>query len=63
MCDIFKFSKFQPIAKALGLDTSSHNNLWRDRVAVEVNTAVLHSFKIAGVSIVDQVIYDIKLII
>ena len=29
-------------------------NLWKDRVAVEVNVAVLHSFKLKGVSIVDQ---------
>jgi hypothetical protein len=34
---------FQVIATALGLDQSSNANLWRDRVAVEINTAVLVS--------------------
>ncbi len=38
----------------MGLDQKSNYNLWKDRVAVEVNTAILHSFRIAGVSIVDQ---------
>ena len=37
------------------MDTSSLSSLWKDRVVVEVNTAVMHSFKLAGVSIVDQV--------
>ncbi|MGW5051190.1 nitric oxide synthase oxygenase [Actinokineospora sp. NPDC004072] len=39
------------IAERLGLDTSSERTLWRDRVAVELNRAVLHSFDAAGVAI------------
>lgn len=39
------------VAERLGLDTSSERTLWRDRVAVELNRAVLHSFDAAGVSV------------
>jgi nitric-oxide synthase len=39
------------IADRLGLDTASERTLWRDRAAVELNRAVLHSFDAAGVTI------------
>jgi nitric-oxide synthase len=42
------------VAARLGLDTSSERTLWRDRVVVEVNRAVLHSFDTAGVPITDH---------
>jgi nitric-oxide synthase len=42
------------VAKLMGLDTTSETTLWRDRALVELNIAVLHSFKKAGVSIVDH---------
>ena len=36
------------------LDTSNNMTLWKDRVALELNTAILSSFSKAGVAIVDQ---------
>ncbi|MGQ0839553.1 nitric oxide synthase oxygenase [Actinokineospora sp.] len=39
------------IADRLGLDTATDRTLWRDRVAVELNRAVLHSFDAAGVAV------------
>ncbi|MGX7823814.1 nitric oxide synthase oxygenase [Actinokineospora sp. 24-640] len=39
------------IAERLGLDTTSERTLWRERVAVELNRAVLHSFDTAGVAV------------
>ncbi|HJP75346.1 MAG TPA: nitric oxide synthase oxygenase [Pseudonocardiaceae bacterium] len=42
------------VAHRLGLDTSSERTLWRDRVTVELNRAVLHSFDAAGVTITDH---------
>ncbi|GAA3022986.1 nitric oxide synthase oxygenase [Actinokineospora globicatena] len=39
------------VAERLGLDTSRERTLWRDRAALELNRAVLHSFDQAGVSI------------
>ena len=41
---------------ALGYDTSNNATLWKDRVALEMNAAVLHSFKLANATIVDQVV-------
>ena len=38
----------------MGLDTSKNISLWKDKVSVEMNYAILHSFQKAGVSIVDQ---------
>jgi nitric-oxide synthase, bacterial len=42
------------IAERLGLDMSSDRTLWKDRALVELNRAVLHSFREAGVLIVDH---------
>lgn len=39
------------VAERLGLDTSSDRTLWRERVGLEFNRAVLHSFDRAGVSV------------
>jgi nitric-oxide synthase len=39
------------VADRLGLDTTSERTLWRERAAVELNRAVLHSFDLAGVTI------------
>ena len=38
----------------MGLDMSSNTTLWKDEVALELNKAVLHSYKMAGISIVDH---------
>lgn len=42
------------IGKYLGFDTRSKLSLWKDRALIELNAAVLHSFAIHGVSIVDH---------
>lgn len=42
------------VGRRLGLDTSNERTLWRDRVTVECNRAVLHSFDTAGVTITDH---------
>ncbi|CAI6046415.1 nitric oxide synthase oxygenase [Cohnella sp. JJ-181] len=42
------------IAANLGLDTSSNATLWKDRALLELNAAVLHSYRRAGVAIVDH---------
>ncbi|MGP3969633.1 nitric oxide synthase oxygenase [Streptomyces sp. 6N223] len=42
------------VAELLGLDTSSEETMWRDRALVELNVAVLHSFRAAGVKITDH---------
>ncbi|WP_408893074.1 nitric oxide synthase oxygenase [Paenibacillus taichungensis] len=54
LADTFRYNKLPVVAAALGLNTSSETTLWKDRALVELNVAVLHSFKKAGVSIVDH---------
>lgn len=54
LADTFRYNKLPAVAAALGLNTSSETTLWKDRALVELNVAVLHSFKKAGVSIVDH---------
>ncbi|WP_246469282.1 nitric oxide synthase oxygenase [Cohnella nanjingensis] len=54
LSDESRYNLLPLIARNLGLDTSSNASLWKDRALVELNVAVLHSFKRDGVSIVDH---------
>jgi sulfite reductase alpha subunit-like flavoprotein/nitric oxide synthase oxygenase domain/subunit/hemoglobin-like flavoprotein len=50
----WRYDKMEDIAKVLKLDTSSEQTLWRDRVALELNVAILYSFQKAKVTMVDH---------
>ncbi|MBN4004697.1 nitric oxide synthase oxygenase [Nostoc sp. LPT] len=50
----WRYDKMEEIAKVLNLDISSEQTLWRDRVALELNVAILHSFQKAKVTMVDH---------
>lgn len=52
--DVKRYNMLPAVAKAIGLDTSANITLWKDRALVELNIAVLYSFKEQGVSIVDH---------
>ncbi|MDZ8183979.1 MAG: nitric oxide synthase oxygenase [Nostoc sp. ChiSLP02] len=52
--DESRYNKMEEIAKVLKLDTSSEQTLWRDRVALELNIAILYSFQKAKVTMVDH---------
>ena len=52
--DEYRYNKIEEIAKVLKLDTSSEQTLWRDRAALELNIAILHSFQKAKVTMVDH---------
>lgn len=52
--DEYRYNKMEEIAQVLGLDTSTEQTLWRDRVALELNVAILHSFQKAKVTMVDH---------
>jgi nitric-oxide synthase len=54
LVDEDRYDLLRPVAERLGLDTSRERTLWRDRAAVEINAAVLHSFALAGVTIADH---------
>ncbi|WP_081639979.1 nitric oxide synthase oxygenase [Actinomadura flavalba] len=52
--DTHRYNLLMPVAERLGLDVSDDATLWRDRALVELNVAVLHSFRAAGVAITDH---------
>ncbi|WP_409341924.1 nitric oxide synthase oxygenase [Paenibacillus sp. MBLB4367] len=54
LADTNRYDMLPKVASLMGLDTSRETSLWRDRALVELNVAVLHSFKRHGVSIVDH---------
>ena len=54
LADSYRYNLLPKVASIMNLDTRSHANLWKDRALVELNVAVLSSFKKAGVSIVDH---------
>jgi nitric-oxide synthase len=52
--DESRYNLLPVVAERMGLDRSARRMLWKDRALVELNTAVLHSFREAGVAIVDH---------
>jgi nitric-oxide synthase len=54
LADTERYNMLPAIASHMGLNTSIHASLWKDKALVELNIAVLHSFKEAGVTIVDH---------
>ena len=54
LADHDRYNMLPAIAKIFGQDTTKQASLWKDRALVELNIAVLHSFKEDGVSIVDH---------
>ena len=54
LADEFRYNMLPRVAAALGLNTRWEATLWRDRALVELNVAVLHSFRVSGAAIVDH---------
>lgn len=54
LSDKERYDELPAIADLLGLDRSTNTSLWKDRALLELNLAVVHSFKVEGVSIVDH---------
>lgn len=54
LADSYRYDFLPKVAEVMGLDTKLNASLWKDRALVELNIAVLHSYKKAGVSIVDH---------
>ncbi|RXZ83334.1 nitric oxide synthase [Paenibacillaceae bacterium] len=49
-----RYNMLPEVAALMGLDQSKASSLWKDKALVELNVAVLHSFKQHGVTIVDH---------
>ncbi|WP_026691094.1 nitric oxide synthase oxygenase [Alteribacter aurantiacus] len=54
LSDEDRYNVLPQVASLFELDTRRVSTLWKDRALVELNRAVLHSFKEDGVSIVDH---------
>lgn len=54
LADEDRYNMLPKVAEMLDLDTSRASTLWKDKALIELNVAVLESFKKAGVSIVDH---------
>lgn len=54
LLDVQRYNLLEPLGRAMGLDMSSNTTLWKDAVALELNRAVLESYKSARISIVDH---------
>lgn len=52
--DDYRYNMLPKVAEKIGLETSLNTTLWKDRALVELNVAILHSYKEDGVSIVDH---------
>lgn len=49
--DTNRYNMLPEIASRMGLDTSNSDSLWKDKALLELNRAVIHSFRSAGVAI------------
>ncbi|CAH0120443.1 MULTISPECIES: nitric oxide synthase oxygenase [unclassified Paenibacillus] len=54
LADAARYNMLPTLAHRMGLAPAANATLWKDRALVELNIAVLHSFKKAGVGIVDH---------
>jgi nitric-oxide synthase, bacterial len=54
LSDVTRYNQLPLIADRLGLDRSRSDTLWQDAALVELNVAVLHSFRQANVRMLDH---------
>ena len=52
--DVRRYNMLPRVAEGLGLDTRTNASLWKDRVLLELNAAVLDSYQRSGVTMVDH---------
>lgn len=52
--DADRYNMLPKVASLMNLDTSTNATMWKDKALIELNVAVVHSFKESGVSIVDH---------
>ncbi|OMF24828.1 nitric oxide synthase [Paenibacillus sp. FSL H8-0548] len=54
LSDTDRYNQLPTVAKLFQFDTTTNTSLWKDRALIELNIAVLHSYRKHGVSIVDH---------
>ncbi|XP_023681440.1 nitric oxide synthase 1-like [Paramormyrops kingsleyae] len=53
-CDPCRYNLLEEVGRRMGLDVGRTSSLWKDKAAVEINLAVLHSYQQANVTIMDH---------
>ncbi|XP_076845953.1 nitric oxide synthase 1 isoform X2 [Brachyhypopomus gauderio] len=53
-CDSSRYNILEDVANIMGLDTRKTSSLWKDQALVEINIAVLYSYQVSKVTIVDH---------
>ncbi|MYL31705.1 nitric oxide synthase [Halobacillus halophilus] len=54
LADEFRYDLLPAVAEAMGLNTRRNASLWKDRALIELNQAVLYSYQMDRVNIVDH---------
>ena len=54
LADEDRYNLLPLVAEKMGLNLQDKNSLWKDRALIELNQAVLYSFRKAGVKIIDH---------
>ena len=54
LADEDRYNLLPLVAEKMGLNVHDKNSLWKDRALIELNQAVLYSFRKAGVKIIDH---------
>ena len=54
LCDESRYNLIPVVAKKMGLEVKSKDRLWKDRAMLEVNAAVLYSFRKHGIRIINH---------
>ena len=52
--DTYRYNMLPIVAEKMGLDCSDNISLWKDLALVEINVAVLHSYRLHGVRMLDH---------
>jgi nitric-oxide synthase, bacterial len=52
--DVNRYNMLPVVAKRMGLDTRTDRSLWKDQALLELNKAVLHSYALQKISIIDH---------
>ena len=54
LVDPWRYDVLEAAAQSFGIDPQGGDPLWRDRTLTELNAAVLHSYRQAGVTLIDH---------
>lgn len=54
LADPWRYDALSTAARAFDLDPDGADTLWRDRTLTELNSAILHSYQQAGVTLIDH---------